>query len=222
MKMKNNEHEDWTNTESLKESRLMVEKTITQSFDTILQRTVETCDGFKEDILDVAMHDLDFHQLIWECSTVMLPGLEVQVVIDGKNNCFVSTGSPGYVEFFEPPMGMTLPIRCWIHTHPFGAAYFSGTDIRTVSQWRPIMETAYVLGGEGHYGFWSQKEPEQLEIYKNNKSFEIQTWGDEKIIVCTFCETEVNDDLGYYTCNECKNYDGIITVSKKEWYGEEE
>ena len=37
-----------------------------------------------------------------------------------------------------------------------------------------------------------------------------------------YLETEVNDDLGYYTCNECKNYDGIITVSKKEWYGEEE
>ena len=126
------------------------------------------------------MHDLEFHDAIWEASTVILPNLEVQVVIDGNNNCFVTTGSAGYVEFFEPPMGMKLPIKCWIHTHPFGAAYFSGTDIRTVSQWQPIMETAWVLGGQGHYGFWAQKNPKQLRIYRNHKHEETQTWGDEE------------------------------------------
>lgn len=125
-------------------------------------------------------HHVEFHDAIWEASTVILPNLEVQVVIDGNDNCFVTTGSAGYVEFFEPPMGMKLPIKCWIHTHPFGAAYFSGTDIRTVSQWQPIMETAWVLGGEGHYGYWSQNEPKQLKIFRNHNVEEIQAWGDEE------------------------------------------
>lgn len=161
---------------TLPEQRASVEQIISNHFDHLLEQQLLSCKGPKEEILDVAMHDLSFHRTIWECSTEILPGLEVQVVIDGKNNCFVSTGSPGFVDFFEPPVGMSLPIRCWIHTHPFGAAYFSGTDIRTVSIWEINMECAYVLGGEGHYGFWSQREPQQLEIYRNNEQEEIQTW----------------------------------------------
>ena len=38
--------------------------------------------------------------------------LEVQVVIDDNDNCFVSSG------FMQQPTGMKLPIKCWIHTHP--------------------------------------------------------------------------------------------------------
>tara|TARA_R100001015_G_C4628252_1_gene188318 strand:+ start:1463 stop:2044 length:582 start_codon:yes stop_codon:yes gene_type:complete len=126
------------------------------------------------------MHDLNFHAAIWKASTETLPNLEVQVVIDNNNNCFVSTGSPGYVDFFQPPVGMTLPIRCWIHTHPFGAAYFSGTDIRTVSIWEPNMECAYVLG-DNQYGFWeNQFNPKQLEIFLDNEVQKTQTWGEEE------------------------------------------
>ena len=127
------------------------------------------------------MHDLNFHAAIWKASTETLPNLEVQVVIDNNNNCFVSTGSPGYVDFFQPPVGMTLPIRCWIHTHPFGAAYFSGTDIRTVSIWEPNMECAYVLG-DNQYGFWENRNPKQLQIIVNNEmeTLKIQTWGEEE------------------------------------------
>ena len=104
----------------------------------------------------------------------------MQVVIDGKNNCYVSTGSSGYVEFgMKPPIGMTLPIKCWIHTHPFGSAYFSGVDIRTVSNWQPLMKEAFVLGGweYDHYGHWQQSNPKQLEIYRNAEVERIQTWG---------------------------------------------
>ena len=78
---------------------------------------------------------------------------------------------------------MKLPIKCWIHTHPFGSAYFSGTDIRTVSIWEPLMQTAYVLGGDGHYGYWSQEEPNQLRIYRDYEYERTQTWtkkGDEE------------------------------------------
>ena len=109
--------------------------------------------------------DKRFFNAIWHASTEILPALEVQVVIDGKNNCYVTTGSSGYVEFgMKPPVGMTLPIKCWIHTHPFGAAYFSGVDWGTVNVWKSLMHEAYVLGGVEHYGYWNNSKPDLLMI----------------------------------------------------------
>ena len=109
--------------------------------------------------------DERFFNAIWHASTEILPALEVQVVIDGKNNCYVTTGSSGYVEFgMKPPVGMTLPIKCWIHTHPFGAAYFSGVDWGTVNVWKSLMHEAYVLGGVEHYGYWHNSKPDLLMI----------------------------------------------------------
>ena len=109
--------------------------------------------------------DKRFFNAIWHASTEILPALEVQVVIDGKNNCYVTTGSSGYVEFgMKPPVGMSLPIKCWIHTHPFGAAYFSGVDWGTVNVWKSLMHEAYVLGGVEHYGYWHNSQPDLLMI----------------------------------------------------------
>ena len=129
------------------------------------------------------------YDAIWKASTEILPNLEVQVVIDAENNCFVTTGSAGYVEFgMNVPTGMKTPVKVWFHTHPFGSAYFSGTDINTVSIWKniagfnnkPMMETAYVLGGEGHYGFWTVNSPNQLDIYESNSHTRTQTWSSEE------------------------------------------
>ncbi len=109
--------------------------------------------------------DKRFFNAIWHASTEILPALEVQVVIDGKNDCYVTTGSSGYVEFgMQPPVGMSLPIKCWIHTHPFGAAYFSGVDWGTVNIWKSLMQEAYVLGGVEHYGYWNNSQPNLLMI----------------------------------------------------------
>lgn len=121
-----------------------------------------------------------FHAAIWEASTFLLPKLEVQVVIDANNVAHVSTGSPGYVDFKINPVGMKLPIKCWIHTHPFGSAYFSGTDIRTVSIWGPKMQCALVLGGLEHYGYWDQSIPKQLMIFDGGEHLRTQTWGEEE------------------------------------------
>ena len=121
--------------------------------------------------------DKRFFNAIWHASTEILPGLEVQVVIDGNNDCYVTTGSSGYVEFgMQPPVGMKLPIRCWTHTHPFGRAYFSGVDINTVANWQLLMKEAYVLGGVEHFGHWTQKEPYELDIFVDNQYEETQTW----------------------------------------------
>jgi len=160
----------------INEKRKEAENSVKNHFNEILKRRLESTSVPYHKLLDVAFDDEEFHHTIWNASTVILPGLEVQVVIDGNNKCFVSTGTPGFVDFFEPPVGMSLPIRCWIHTHPFGSAYFSGTDIRTVSIWEPYMESAYVLGGEQHYGRWDKVNPQQLLIYEDNELIRQQTW----------------------------------------------
>lgn len=118
----------------------------------------------------------DLFEHIWYASTEILPNLEVQVVIDSNDAIHISSGSSGYVDFTIDPVGMKLPIKTWIHTHPFGSAYFSGTDIRTVRVWEPLMKTAHVLGGDGHYGSWFQEEPNQLKIYRDYEYDRTQVW----------------------------------------------
>ena len=71
---------------------------------------------------------------------------EIQVVIDDNDKLHISFGSASFVSFDEEPSGLKLPIKCWIHTHPFGAAYFSGTDWNTIRTWEPVMNYAIVLG----------------------------------------------------------------------------
>lgn len=122
--------------------------------------------------------DKVFWDAIWFASTQVLNGLEVQVVIDAKDNLHISSGTAGYVDFKVDPVGMKLPIKCWIHTHPFGSAYFSGTDIRTVSIWEPLMHNAVVLGGRGHHGVWDNKNPKQLNIYREYRWERTQRWGE--------------------------------------------
>tara|TARA_R100001015_G_C4591796_1_gene147261 strand:+ start:525 stop:1106 length:582 start_codon:yes stop_codon:yes gene_type:complete len=74
---------------------------------------------------------------------------EVQVVVDSNNKLFISAGTSSFVSFQDDEgqlTGMKLPVRCWIHTHPMGKAFFSGTDWKTINTWRPVMESAIVLG----------------------------------------------------------------------------
>lgn len=132
--------------------------------------------------------DRGFWGDIWFASTKILDGLEVQVVIDSNDKAFISTGTPGYVDFLriDPTEmeGMKLPIKCWIHTHPFGAAYFSATDWRTVNTWRPLMKKAFVLGGShhrGHFGVWNQEDPTNLKVFDNYKEIgELQQYRREE------------------------------------------
>jgi|TARA_B100000085_G_scaffold138754_1_gene126482 proteasome lid subunit RPN8/RPN11 len=157
-------------------------------FNTVMKRIDLEANRLKAELYidayyEQGMEIKDLFEHIWFASTEILNGLEVQVVIDSNDAIHISSGSAGYVDFQIDPVGMKLPIKCWIHTHPFGSAYFSGTDIRTVSIWQPLMKTAYVLGGDGHYGSWNQKEPYLLDIYRNHEYERTQVWvrkGDEE------------------------------------------
>tara|TARA_R110000751_G_scaffold84297_3_gene168751 strand:- start:2272 stop:2841 length:570 start_codon:yes stop_codon:yes gene_type:complete len=123
---------------------------------------------------DDAIHSQTWHYSIWFASTKMLPGLEVQVVIDSNNRAHISSGSAGYVSFLKEPKKMKLPVKCWFHTHPFGSAYFSGTDWNTVNTWNLVMEKAYVIGGDEHYGFWENTKPNELEIREKDGTYRTQ------------------------------------------------
>lgn len=96
----------------------------------------------------VEYRDENFLDKIWEMSlnAFDIPR-EVQVVVDADDQLFISHGSPGLVWFDEAPVGMKIPLKCWIHTHPFGSAYFSGRDWLTINTWRMMLPEAIVLGG---------------------------------------------------------------------------
>ena len=102
---------------------------------------------------DACHHFLD---LIWAVTNDVCNGNEIQVVIDSNDNLYCSEGNPGLVWFNEDDksiFGMKLPIKVWIHTHPFGSAFFSGTDWRTINTWRPMMNYAIVVGDDEYFSY---------------------------------------------------------------------
>ena len=75
-----------------------------------------------------------FTEAIWEVSQHGFDSpREIQVVIDSNDVLFMSVGSASFVDFpADMGGGMKLPLKCWIHTHPMGKAYWSGTDMKTL------------------------------------------------------------------------------------------
>tara|TARA_B100000029_G_scaffold470097_1_gene508643 strand:+ start:260 stop:706 length:447 start_codon:yes stop_codon:yes gene_type:complete len=113
----------------------------------------EKIDNWKE-VIEQAYEgaEMCFHQAIWEMSmnAFDIPR-EVQVVIDGNDKLFISVGTPSFVSFDGQTTqlkGMRIPLKSWIHTHPFGEAYFSETDLKTIDMWHRYLENAIVLGNE--------------------------------------------------------------------------
>ena len=125
-----------------------------------------------EDTINAAFAQLwrgTTHQIVWSRPSKLVEGFltviwnmsvtafdqprEVQVIVDGDDKLFISFGTPGYVDFPEEPTGMKLPLKCWIHTHPFGDAYFSGTDWKTIDTWKTLMQSAIVLGDNEYWAY---------------------------------------------------------------------
>jgi proteasome lid subunit RPN8/RPN11 len=106
---------------------------------------------------------IDLYPVIWKTSMEQ-DNREVQVVIDANDNIFSSIGNPSFVAFMEAPVGLKLPIKEWIHTHPFGNAYFSATDVKTVRTFEPVMERATVLG-YNHIAVWTPLFQEPYEHF---------------------------------------------------------
>ena len=107
--------------------------------------------------------DEDFHASIWQVSVDLLEGKEVSVIVDKDNKLFISRGTASFVDYKnENVAGMKIPLRCWIHTHPFGTAYFSNTDWGTINAQAPILNSAIVLGNKERMKWWKNDGKEFL------------------------------------------------------------
>jgi len=69
---------------------------------------------------------------------------EISLLFDDNGSIWVDIGTPGMVRL-SPPLGCQLPLRLWVHTHPWDA-YWSATDQRTLATVSGILERALVLG----------------------------------------------------------------------------
>ena len=123
-----------------------------------------------------------FLEKIWEMSqTAFDSPREIQVVIDSNNKLFMDFGTASFVDFSKEDnlKGMKLPIRCWIHTHPFGKAFFSNTDMRTINTWKTLMVSAIVLGNNEHQT-WMQSRPNEAMHYTYERQRKIILGGEEE------------------------------------------
>ena len=69
---------------------------------------------------------------------------EVSVLFDDQGLIWVDVGTPGMVRL-SPPIGSRIPLRLWVHTHPWNA-YWSVTDKRTLASVSGVLDRALVLG----------------------------------------------------------------------------
>ena len=69
---------------------------------------------------------------------------EVSILFDAQGWVWVDIGTIGMVRL-SPPIGSKLPLRLWVHTHPWNA-YWSGTDRRTLATVSGVLDRALVLG----------------------------------------------------------------------------
>ena len=93
---------------------------------------------------------------------------------DDNDNIFSSIGSPSFVAFMQAPIGLKLPIKEWIHTHPFGKAYFSGTDMRTINTWKTRMLSAIVFGDNEHQTWFKNVDYMEHHSYQRTEYIEFK------------------------------------------------
>ena len=73
---------------------------------------------------------------------------EVSILVDSNDNIWIDWGNQSLVAL-SLPYGSKLPFKLWVHTHPNMPAYWSVTDQASLQIASQILETAYVLGGDG-------------------------------------------------------------------------
>ena len=123
----------------------------------------EDCKDYISQNFDGDFENENFLETIWQVSTEQLEGLEVSVIVDRDNKLFISKGTKSFVDYKDESVkGMKIPLKCWIHTHPFGSAYFSSTDWNTINTQLPIMDSAIVLGNLEQMKWWKKEGKQYL------------------------------------------------------------
>jgi hypothetical protein len=123
----------------------------------------QDCKTMIKDSYEGNVEDENFLNTIWEISTGLLDAKEVSVIVDRDNQLFISKGTASFVDYKdESVVGMKIPFKCWIHTHPFGVAYFSDTDWGTINAQFPILNSAIVLGNKERMKWWKEEDKQYL------------------------------------------------------------
>ena len=126
------------------------------------QNIREAYEQMKDDIVWLYPNNTTetFLSVIWNASKKAFDiPREVQVMVDANENLYISYGTPGFVSFegHEDELingaPMKLPIKCWIHTHPFGTAFWSMTDWKSLKTWQPVLDSAIVLGDNEYLAY---------------------------------------------------------------------
>jgi len=108
---------------------------------------------------------------IWKTSVEVLDGIEVMVVVDNKDDLYISSGTPSLVSFKDHEdelitgSKMQLPIKCCIHTHPSGRAYFSERDWETIKAWQSVMNSCIVLGNNQYLAYNPKSQLAKMVYY---------------------------------------------------------
>ena len=109
-----------------------------------LHKLIEAGDYSCEEVLQALAHlaEAEDWRSLWNLADKI--GREVSVIVDAEGLIFVDIGTRGEV-LPARPMGATIPFRRWIHTHPMDA-YWSSTDLDSLSAFSPLITEALVLG----------------------------------------------------------------------------
>ena len=108
---------------------------------------------------------------IWKASVDTLDSREVMVIVDNRHNLYISSGTESLVSFknheYELKNGekMQLPLKCCIHTHPSGKAYFSDTDWITINTWKNDIESCIVLGNNEYLAYNTKSKLAKMVYY---------------------------------------------------------
>ena len=112
-----------------------------------------------------------FMTAIWKMSVDVLERIEVMVIVDDKNDLYISSGTSSLVSFkdheneLEIGDKMQLPLKCCIHTHPSGKAYFSDTDWNTIITWKSDIESCIVLGNSEYLAYHPRSKLAKMVYY---------------------------------------------------------
>ncbi|MEE2758655.1 MAG: hypothetical protein VYA86_01610 [Candidatus Thermoplasmatota archaeon] len=113
---------------------------------------------------------------VWSLADSM--GREISILFDSQGLIWVDVGTPGMVRL-SPPLGAELPLKLWVHSHPWNA-YWSATDLRTLASVSGILEKALVLGHD------HLVKSECCELYGSDKRLAadgpLASWTDEDAI----------------------------------------
>ena len=105
---------------------------------------------------------------------------EVSILFDAQGWIWVDIGTIGMVHV-SPPIGSELPLRLWVHTHPW-SAYWSDTDRRTLAGFSGALEEALVLGHD-HLVRSIGRDPETNPFgRKLSSNGPLRYWTDEEPI----------------------------------------